>query len=207
MSFDHWLAFIAASTILVLIPGPTVAVVISYALGMGRRSALATVVGVALGDLTAMTASMIGLGAVLSASAALFNIVKIAGALYLVYLGVKLWRAPTLPVLDTTLVSERSRWRILLHAYVVTALNPKAMVFFVAFVPQFLISSEALLPQIVGLEITFVTIAAANAALYAMIAARARQAVQKPALQRIVNRAGGSLLMGAGVFTALVQKS
>src|SRR5947209_175088 len=74
MSVEHWLAFAAASAILVAIPGPTVLLVISYALGHGRRSAAATVAGVALGDLTAMTASMLGLGALLAASAAIFTV-------------------------------------------------------------------------------------------------------------------------------------
>src|SRR5690242_21860988 len=94
MQFDHWLAFAAASGILLAIPGPTVLLVISYALGHGRRSAYATVAGVALGDFTAMTASMVGLGALLAASAMLFMLVKWIGAAYLVFLGVKLWRAP-----------------------------------------------------------------------------------------------------------------
>src|SRR5260221_14070304 len=94
MTLDHWLAFAAASAILLAIPGPTVLLVISYALGHGRRSAYATVAGVALGDFTAMTASMLGLGAMLAASAALFTVLKWVGAAYLVYLGIKLGRGP-----------------------------------------------------------------------------------------------------------------
>ena len=76
MSFDHWLAFVAASSVLLMIPGPTVLLVISYALGHGRRSAAAIVAGVALGDLTAMTASMLGLGAIVATSAAIFTALR-----------------------------------------------------------------------------------------------------------------------------------
>jgi threonine/homoserine/homoserine lactone efflux protein len=94
MALDHWLAFVAASAVLLAIPGPTVLLVISYAMGHGRRSARSTVAGVALGDFTAMTASMLGLGALLAASAVLFTGLKWVGAAYLVYLGVRLWRAP-----------------------------------------------------------------------------------------------------------------
>src|ERR1700731_3078331 len=94
MSLDHFLAFAAASAILVAIPGPTVLMVISYALGHGRQATAATLLGVSLGDLTAITASMLGVGALLAASAALFTLVKWAGAVYLVYIGIKLWRAP-----------------------------------------------------------------------------------------------------------------
>ena len=94
MSLDHWLAFVAAAAVLLVIPGPTVLLVVSYALGHGRKPAAAIVAGVALGDLTAMTASMLGLGAILAASAAIFTALRWFGGAYLVYLGIRLWRAP-----------------------------------------------------------------------------------------------------------------
>src|SRR3954453_13381 len=93
MTFDTWLAFATASAILVLIPGPTVLLVVSYALGQGWRTALPMAVGVALGDFTAMSLSMLGVGAMLSASAGVFTTLKWLGAAYLVWLGIKLWRA------------------------------------------------------------------------------------------------------------------
>jgi threonine/homoserine/homoserine lactone efflux protein len=93
MMFESWAAFTAASAILLIIPGPTVLLVVSYALGQGWRTALPMAVGVALGDFTAMTLSMLGLGALLAASATLFTILKWVGAAYLVWLGIKLWRA------------------------------------------------------------------------------------------------------------------
>src|SRR3954454_7034472 len=94
MALEHWLAFVAASAVLLAIPGPTVLLVVSYTLGYGRKSAAAIVAGVALGDLTAMTASMLGLGAALAASATLFTVLRWIGGAYLVWLGVRLWRAP-----------------------------------------------------------------------------------------------------------------
>ncbi len=93
MSLEHWLAFVAASAVLLAIPGPTILLVISYA-SAWRKAATSTVAGVALGDFTAMTASMLGLGALLAASAAVFTALKWIGAAYLIYLGIKLWRAP-----------------------------------------------------------------------------------------------------------------
>ena len=93
MDLATWLAFTAASIILLMIPGPTVLLVVSYALTQGRRVALATAAGVALGDFTAMTLSLAGLGALLLASAGLFTALKWVGAAYLVYLGVRLWRS------------------------------------------------------------------------------------------------------------------
>ena len=85
MDFQIWLAFVAASTALLLIPGPTVLLVLSYAMSQGKRVALATVGGVALGDFIAMSASLAGLGALVLASGTLFTVLKWAGAIYLVY--------------------------------------------------------------------------------------------------------------------------
>lgn len=201
MSFEHWIAFVAASAVLLAIPGPTILLVISYALGHGRKSASATVAGVALGDFTAMTASMLGLGALLAASAALFTVLKWIGAAYLIYLGVKLWRAP---VADRTVAEEEAPverpLRIFLHTYVVTALNPKSIIFFVAFLPQFLDLARPLLPQMMIFETTFLILATLNAATYALMASMARKTIRRPAVQRAVNRTGGTLMIGAGLL-------
>src|SRR5688572_10560349 len=89
MSIELWLAFTAATIVLLIIPGPTILLVVSYALGQGWRSALPIALGVALGDFTAMTLSLLGVGALLSSSAAVFTVLKWMGAAYLVYLGVK----------------------------------------------------------------------------------------------------------------------
>ena len=201
MSVEIWLAFVAASAVLLAIPGPTVLLVISYALGHGRRAAAATVTGVALGDFTAMTASMLGLGALLATSAALFAVLKWVGAAYLIYLGIKLWRAPvaTVDASDDAVARERPL-RIFLHAYAVTALNPKSIIFFVAFLPQFLNHAEPVAFQMAVFEATFLALATANAATYGLVAAMARKTIRKPRVQRLVNRIGGSLMIGAGLL-------
>ena len=173
MSFELWLAFCAAAMLVLIIPGPTVALVIGYALGEGRRAALAIVAGVALGDFTAMTCSMLGLGALLAASATLFTILKWIGAAYLVWLGIKLWRAPVGEEADAA-IEWRPAWTMMAHAYAVTALNPKSILFFVAFVPQFMDAAAPIAPQAALLIVTFVTLAALNAGLYALLAGRAR---------------------------------
>ena len=205
MSIELWLAFVAASAILLAIPGPTSLLVISYALGHGQRAATATVAGVALGDFTAMTASMLGLGALLATSATLFTALKWVGAVYLIYLGVKLWRAPVAgddaPGEAVSAATERPL-RIFLHTYVVTALNPKSIVFFVAFLPQFLNHAEPLAFQMAIFEATFLVLATANAAAYGLMASMARNTIRKPRVQRAVNRAGGSLMIGAGLLAA-----
>lgn len=206
MSFELWLAFCAAAMLVLIIPGPTVALVIGYALGEGRRAALAIVAGVALGDLTAMTLSLLGVGALLAASAELFTALKWIGATYLVWLGIKLWRAPVSGEADAA-IERRPAWTMLAHTYAVTALNPKSILFFVAFVPQFMDSAAPIAPQAALLIATFVILAALNAGLYALLAGRARGAIRRPSVRRTVNRVGGGVLIGAGVMTAMIRRA
>lgn len=209
MSIEAWLAFTAAAAIILVIPGPTILLVVSYALGHGRKTAVVTAAGVALGDFTAMTASMLGLGALLATSATIFTILKWIGGAYLVYLGVKLWRAPvqTGPIGDNDNVPERKPHRIFFHAFMVTALNPKSIVFFISFVPQFLDKQAPFLPQMAAMEATFVALATLNALGYAFLADRARNLIRKATVQRTVNRTGGALLISAGTVTAIYSRA
>src|SRR5262245_25370026 len=161
MTIETWLAFAAATAVLLVIPGPTILLVISYALGRGMRAALPVAIGVALGDFTAMTLSMLGLGALLATSSLLFTVLKWLGAAYLVWLGIQLWRAG-----GTLEAAPRSdgapTLRMLGHAWLVTALNPKSLTFFVAFLPQFIDQGADFWAQMLIFETTFVVLALAN---------------------------------------------
>jgi threonine/homoserine/homoserine lactone efflux protein len=202
MALETWLAFVAASAILLLIPGPTILLVLSYAIGRGWRVAAPVAAGVACGDLTAMTLSMLGLGVLLAQSAALFNALKWIGAAYLVWLGIGLWRAGSrieVPARETA----GSRWRMFGHAWLVTTLNPKSLIFFMAFLPQFIDPARSFAPQMIVAVASFVTLAFVNAFAYAAIGARARRLAPTPGALRLVNRAGGTALIGAGAAAAL----
>jgi threonine/homoserine/homoserine lactone efflux protein len=199
MALETWIAFVAASTAMLLIPGPTILLVIGQSLGGGRRNALPLVAGVAAGDLLAISLSLAGLGALLAASATLFTALKWIGAAYLIFLGVKLWRAPVGMEAAPPLPARRAAR----DAFVVTALNPKSITFFVAFVPQFLDPALPFLPQAAVLVPSFVTLAALNALGYALLAGRLSGAVRRPRLRRAFNRVGGGMLMGAGLAVAL----
>src|SRR5689334_3128367 len=200
MTWSLWLAFVAASSILLVIPGPTVLLVVSYALGQGWRTALPMAIGVALGDFTAMTFSMLGLGALLATSATLFTILKWIGAAYLVWLGVKLWRAggrlDAKPRTDAV-----SAAKMLGNAWLVTALNPKSITFFVAFLPAFLDPHADFLTQMLVFEATFLVLAFG----YALVASRARGLVSNPRALKIINRTGGGLLITAGAATVALK--
>ncbi|CAM5524095.1 threonine/homoserine/homoserine lactone efflux protein [Aquamicrobium terrae] len=204
MTFETWAAFAAASAILLVIPGPTILLVVSYALGQGWRTALPMAAGVALGDFTAMTLSMLGIGALLAASATVFTLLKVIGALYLIWLGIKLFRAGgTLRAEPRT--DAASAAKMTAHAWLVTALNPKSITFFVAFLPQFLDRHGDFWTQMLIFEATFLGLAFANALGYAVVAARARSLMRNQRAIRIVNRAGGTLLVGAGIATMAVR--
>lgn len=204
MALETWLAFTAAAAVLLVIPGPTILLVVSYALGQGWRTALPMAAGVALGDFTAMTLSMLGIGALLMASATVFTVLKWLGAAYLVYLGVKLFRAGG--ALDAEpRTSRSSALKMAAHAWLVTALNPKSLTFFIAFLPQFIDRHGDFWTQMAIFEATFLTLAFLNAFGYALVASRARGMVANTRAIRIFNRTGGSLLVGAGIATVAMR--
>ncbi len=206
MTLELYTAYVLATLVVLAVPGPTIMLVVSYALSHGRRSALATVTGVALGDATAATLSLLGLGALLATSAMLFTMLKWIGAAYLIWLGVKLWRSQPV-ALEMQNVSARSGRTIVLHAWIVTALNPKGIAFFIAFLPHFIAPGAPIAPQLVLMGVTFVVLAIVNAMAYAWLAAAVRGQVRKPATLRLINRISGSVLIGAGLMTAMVRRA
>ncbi|PLX42589.1 MAG: lysine transporter LysE [Deltaproteobacteria bacterium] len=205
MSIDHYIAFLLASAVILVIPGPTILLVVGQAMAHGRRSVVPLTIGVLLGDFTAMTLSLIGLGAVLSTSAALFSIFKLLGSAYLIYLGVKMWRtAPSTKAQAAT--ASGKRMPHIRDAWLVTTLNPKSIAFFVAFLPHFVDTSKPPLLQFIILGATFLVMATINAALYAIFAAKVK-GISTPRSQRFFARCGGTALLGAGVMTATLKRA
>lgn len=207
MTLNIYMAFVLTATIILVIPGPTIILVISQAVAHGRKSVVPLVAGVVLGDFTAMTLSLLGLGTIMTASAALFTLFKWIGAVYLLYLGINLWRAN--PDINSIHYEKRdaSARSFFKSSFIVTALNPKSIAFFVAFLPQFISPQSPALSQIVILGATFLFLASLNAALYALFAGQLRETIQKTRVRRWFNRCGGSALIGAGIFTAGMQRS
>ena len=206
MSIEAWLAFVAASAVLLIIPGPTILTVISYSVAHGRKANVPLVAAVALGDSTALVLSLLGLGALLAVSAFWFTAIKLVGGGYLVWLGIKLLCAGVVAAPDVTVAAPAgSRWRLFANTYLVTALNPKGMIFFVAFLPQFIDPHASVTAQLWILSLTFVALATLNATLYAVFAASARRVLTSPRAQRRFHLAGGSLLTGAGIWALFAR--
>ena len=206
MTFELYSAYVISTLIVLAIPGPTIMLVVSYSLTQGRKSALATVMGVGLGDATAAAGSLMGLGALLAASAVAFSVLKWLGAAYLVWIGLKMWRSPpTAMNIGKTMATPAGR--IFAHAYLVTALNPKGIIFFIAFLPHFIVQGVPLLPQLALLGSTFVVLGIVNAAAYAMAASAIGRKLRNPSVLGAVNKVGGGFLMFAAAMTATLQRS
>ncbi|MDC0736910.1 LysE family translocator [Cognatishimia sp. SS12] len=208
MPFDLWITFMAASLALLLIPGPTVLLVLSYALSQGRSVALATAAGVAVGDLIAMTASLLGLGALVLASATAFTVLKWVGVAYLLYLGLQLLRSAERTTFDRVNAADGTSARAVFgHAATVTALNPKSIGFFIAFVPQFITADQPIAPQFAIMIASFVSLAAANALIYALLADKLRRQIARPKVIRNLTRFGGVALITMATMTATLRRS
>lgn len=207
VSPETLVTFVVASFVLLVIPGPTIIMVVSQALAHGRRVALASVAGVGLGDLAAASLSIIGVGTILAASSSVFLAVKWAGAAYLVYIGVKMWITPvSIPDIEATSVTG-GHGSVFRDSFLVTLLNPKGIVFFMAFVPQFIDASGPFAPQAAVFVVVFVVLGIVNAWAYAMLASGARNAIRQPSVLRLATRTGSVFLIGAGLFSALARRT
>lgn len=195
-------AFLLASLVLAVTPGPVVIYVVTRSLVQGRRSGLVSVAGVALGNLGNALAASVGLAALFAISSIAFSVIKYAGALYLVYLGVQMLRAS--PVENSIAISATvSLKRVFRDGFVVALLNPKTTVFFAAFLPQFLSAGAPPMVQGMVLGSLFVAIATITDSAYALAAGAAAPALRGNVIRRIGRRLGGGVFIGLGVFTAL----
>lgn len=195
-------AFLLASLVLALTPGPGVLFIVTRSLVQGRISGLVSVAGIALGNLGNALAAAAGLAALFAVSSLAFSLAKYAGALYLVYLGVQLQRSPAAEAL-AALPAASSRRRLFRDGFVVALLNPKTTIFFAAFLPQFLGPEASPMAQSMVLGLLFIAIAALTDSAYALAAGAAAPALRRPAARRLGQRLGGGLFIALGIFTAL----
>jgi homoserine/homoserine lactone efflux protein len=198
-----YLAFIAATTVLILIPGPNVSLIVANAVAYGTPYGLLTVAGTSAAVLVQLGLTALGMTAVLGALAVWFEWLRWVGVVYLVWLGVRQWRAPPID-LTRTKPQPRSPRAIVLRGFLVSLTNPKTLLFYGAFFPQFISIDRPLAPQVVLLCATFLVIAAGLDAAWAMLAGRARGLLAARATLR--NRLSGGMLIGAGVGLALARK-
>lgn len=206
VSPELWLAFALAAAAVIAIPGPTTLMVLGHTVSNGWRMGAISLIGVTLGDICAITLSVLGFSALLTTSAEAFTAMKWIGAAYLVYLGIQLWRAPPMEITPTHEKRSTARSAIT-QTFIVTLLNPKGILFFAAFLPQFIDPARPLWPQVIVLMLTFDVIAAAIQGGYIFAMGRARNRIASPRVLKNMNRAGGAMLVGAGLLTATLKRS
>jgi threonine/homoserine/homoserine lactone efflux protein len=208
MHLSTWLAFALACAAMGLIPGPGVTSIVGYALSSGRRTALASVAGMALGNILAMSVSLAGAGALLAASALAFAVLKWAGALYLIGLGVlAIARSRRGLGVEAAALAPISPRTAFLSNVAVGTFHPKTIVFFVAFAPQFIRPDVNYALQAGILIATFGVVVGATDTLYALAASRASHLLKSRAATLWSRRAGGGVLIAAGVATAAASRT
>jgi len=207
MSIEIWLSFVLASLVLCVTPGPTVFFVIGHSLKHGKASVVPMVFGALSGDIVLMCLSFLGLSALLASSVYMFTVLKFLGALYLIYLGIKSWRSPSLLSQENEMETlALKKGKIYTDALLVTALNPKGIIFFTAFFPLFLNVNSALLPQMLILALTFMGVAVSTNSCYSIFSSYLSTKVKSAKTQKVFNKTSGGLLIGAGLITASLQK-
>ena len=201
MSPQLYLPFLAACIVLALVPGPNVTLVIASGLRYGTRAALITIAGTQAGLAIVIGIVALGLTTLMATMGYWFDWVRFAGAVYLVWLGIKLIRAPVEGI-DTE--ASPPRGGFFLQGLVVLLSNPKVLVFFGAFIPQFVDMEQNHFSQVAVLGLTFMVTAAVTDAVYAIAAGRARKFFSARRT-RLLSRASGGLMIGGGVWLALTR--
>ena len=206
MDFQLWLAFAVTSLVIAVIPGPGVVSIVGFAISSGRSVALASVVGMAIGNAVAVSLSLAGAAAILASSALAFMVLKWVGAAYLITIGliaiVRSGRSDSLAKASSGVTSRAA----LLTNVIVGTLHPKTILFFVAFSAQFIRPDLPYLPQAIALVWTFTLIAAATDTLYALSASHAAQLLRHDRAKIWSQRAGGGVLVTAGLAMAAMRR-
>jgi threonine/homoserine/homoserine lactone efflux protein len=202
--------FAVTSVIILLIPGPSVLFVISRGIILGRRAAIATVIGNSTGAFVQMALVALGLGALVEKSVTVYNVIKFAGAAYLVYLGVQAFRHRGDAELSMSAIgSGKSVRRIVREGFVVGISNPKLVVFASAALPNFVDRARGYLPvQMLGLAALFAVLSVVTDGTYALVAGSARTwLARKPKRLSTLSGAGGLAIIGLGINLAISRRS
>ena len=202
MDFGLYAAFIAATVLLALFPGPNMALTVSNSVAYGTRWGLLTVAGTSAALAIQLALVAVGMTTLLAAAGEWFSVLRWVGAAYLVWIGVQTWRAPP-PDLRPVAVRGRSVRRTVGRGMFVSLTNPKVLLFFGAFFPQFVSPLHPLGPQLALLSATFLLVVGALDTLWAVLAGRMRGWIARQG--RLLNRVSGGMLVGAGVGLAFAR--
>jgi threonine/homoserine/homoserine lactone efflux protein len=207
-SSNQWIAFLVASILFIQVPGPSLLFMLGRALTVSLRDALISVVGNGLGLVTQVMLVALGLGAVVATSATAYTVLKVVGAGYVIYLGIQAirHRGDARRALLTGDPEPERRGRALATGFVVGVTNPKTIVFFVAFLPQFTSDSAAAGPQLALLGLVFGAMAVTSDSIWATLAGKARRwFASEPSRLDKLGAAGGVMMIGLGTTMAVAE--
>ncbi len=203
MHLSNWLVFCSVTLLVAFSPGPAVLLAVSNSMAVGPRRAMISSLGNALGLFIVSAGAMAGLGVVLSTSANAFMVLKVAGATYLIYLGVKQWRSRGSVFSDLqadgSAAAPRSAWRLFGHGLTVALTNPKSILFFSALFPQFLTQDAPIATQFAVLTTTFAAASVLSHAFYVLLARLLRKQLADPRRTRLFNRVSGGAFVLLGL--------
>jgi homoserine/homoserine lactone efflux protein len=208
MDFSTWLAFFAASWAISISPGPGAVYAMSCGLNHGLKHGYWGTIGMIFGMMTALIVTAVGLGALLLASAHAFTVLKWAGVAYLVYLGIKQWRAPGVPIASPDSEAHGATARsLVVKGWAVNATNPKGYIFMMAVMPQFLDPNKSLLLQYLIIGATLCFTDAVVMAGYTGFAARVLSFFKTEAQMKFLNRVFGGLFVAAAAALATFKRN
>ena len=210
MSFATWFAFVIAGTVIAISPGSGAVLSMSHGLAYGVKKASATVLGLQLGLILVLAIAGAGVGSLLLASETAFTVVKVIGALYLIYLGISQWRSkdasgPTASAAG--LAAHPPFGKRVLTGFLTNATNPKGIIFMVAVLPQFISKDAPLLPQLLILGVTMVVIDSTVMHGYALLASSMQRLFRDARAMRIQNRFFGAVLVVVGSMLFFVKRA
>ena len=206
MNIELYAAFVLASVLLIVVPGPNVSLIVANSLAHGPRHALSTVAGTTIAMSIQLAVTCAGVASLMALLAHAFEWLRWLGVAYLVYLGIKQWRTFALAQ-GVQATRETSHRRMFWQGFLVALTNPKTLLFYAAFLPQFVDAGLAPGPQVAVLCVTFVLLAVVLDGGYALLAARLRPILLQPARARWLGRISGGFLIGAGVGLALARRT
>lgn len=205
MELHVYIAFLAATAIMIAMPGPSVILTVGHSISFGWRHALFTVAGATAGIAFQLLIAATGLSSLLNLVSEAFEMLRWAGAVYLIYLGVRQWRSADSPLLFG--ISSVSRKNLFIQGLVVTIPNPKSLIFIAAFLPQFIDAAKPAGTQFSIIVPTFLLITFSVTAVWALIAGNARTYLSSKKTVRYAFRTTGGLMMIAGIGLAMARRN
>jgi len=206
MTFEMWLTFVITASIVIVVPGPTNIYVINQSLNHGKKASIPLSAGVIIGDVLCISLSLLGVSALLALCSTVFAVLKYCGAAYLIYLGINMLiengKIKPQKSLDTS-YSSRTIFR---GVFLLTSLNPKGIIFYSAFMPQFVNPQQNIAIQFIILSSTFMLLALLNVVGYSLLADKIRDSFKSITLVKTFNVAGGLGLIGAGLYSATIEE-